>query len=71
MCYIPHQKSKVQILFLSVFQAHSCGSRDLFNEMKRASVVSSDYSLISVKEKFSALSQRLDLISFITNDTVF
>ena len=48
-----------------VFQAHFCGTRDLFNGMKHKSFC------ISVKEKFSALSQRLDLISVSTNGSVF
>ena len=48
-----------------VFQAHFCGTRDLFNGMKHKSLC------ISVKEKFSALSQRLDLISVSTNGGVF
>lgn len=68
MCYIPHQKSEVLLLKKKkhcVFQAHFCGARDLFTEMKHKSLC------ISVKEKFSALSQRLDLISVSTNGCVF
>lgn len=71
MCYIPHQKSQVLPLFFFfleqcyVFQAHFCGTRDLLNGMKHKSL------RISVKEKFSALSQRLGLISVSTNGSLF
>lgn len=48
-----------------MFQAHFCGTKDLFNRMKHKSLC------MSVKEKFSAFSQRLDLICVSTDGSVF
>ena len=57
MCYIPHQKSKVLALFLMLLCISGTFLREMFSKMKHESLC------MSVKVKFSPLSQRLDLIS--------